>query len=58
METAGSDKAADYRRYAEECRRLARIAQTEEQRKLVHAMAEAWERFAAERERLDRTKQR
>jgi hypothetical protein len=44
-------KSDEYRQHAEECRALARKAQNEEQRAQLLKMAEAWESFAAERER-------
>ena len=46
---------SEYRLHAQECRTLARNAQTEEQRTQLLKMAEAWDNFAAERERLMRT---
>lgn len=44
--------ARDYRLHAQECRALARSAQNEEQRTQLLKMAEAWENFALERERM------
>lgn len=44
-------KSDEYRQHADECRALARKAQNEEQRAQLLKMAEAWENFAAERER-------
>jgi hypothetical protein len=42
---------ADYRKFAEECRRLAGDAKSEHQRKVLHEMAEAWRTLADETER-------
>jgi hypothetical protein len=41
----------DYRRFAEECRRLARGASDPEHKKILKQMAEAWMHLAAEAER-------
>jgi hypothetical protein len=49
--------ASEYRQHAQECRALARTAQNEEQRTQLLKMAEAWDNFAAERERLVRTRE-
>ena len=45
------DYSRDYRKFAEECDRLARHAQTEEQRKILLEMAEAWNELADADER-------
>jgi hypothetical protein len=37
-----------YLRFAEECRRMAREAKSEEHRKLLEEMAQAWEKVAKE----------
>jgi hypothetical protein len=37
-----------YQRFAEECRRMAREAKSEEHRKLLKEMAQAWEKVAKE----------
>jgi hypothetical protein len=42
---------ADYRKFAEECRRLAGDAKSERQRKILQEMAEAWRTLADETER-------
>ena len=49
--------ASEYRLHAQECRALARNAQNEEQRTQLLKMAEAWDNFAAERERLIRSQE-
>ena len=51
------NKVSDYRHHAQECRVLARNAPNEEQRTQLLKMAEAWEAFAAEHERMVRTKE-
>jgi hypothetical protein len=43
--------AQDYRRYADECRELARRAKSGEERDAILAIADSWERLAGERER-------
>jgi hypothetical protein len=45
-------KAAEFRRNAEECRKLARSANIEEQRLQFLKMADSWEQIASEREKL------
>jgi hypothetical protein len=40
----------DYRKYAQECRRLAAKADAEEHRAILQEMAETWIRLAAEAE--------
>jgi hypothetical protein len=40
--------ATEYRRFAQECRRLARDAQTERHRKIMEDMARAWDTLATE----------
>ena len=47
-------KISNYRRQAEECRLLARKAQSEEHRSQLLIMAETWETLAVERESLIR----
>jgi hypothetical protein len=42
------ETATDYRRFAQECRRLARDAKTERHRKIMEEMALAWDRLASE----------
>jgi hypothetical protein len=37
-----------YQRFAEECRRMASEAKSEEHRKLLEEMAQAWEKVAKE----------
>ena len=44
-------KADEYRKHAEECRVLAKGMNTPAEREQLLRMADAWERFAAERER-------
>jgi hypothetical protein len=46
-------KADEYRKHAQECRILAKGMKTAAEREQLLRMADAWERFAAERERLD-----
>jgi hypothetical protein len=41
----------DYRKYAEECRRLAAKADTEQHKAILDEMAATWSRLAAEAER-------
>jgi hypothetical protein len=44
--TAIVQKAAEFRKHAEDCRALARKAKREEERRQLLAMAETWERLA------------
>jgi hypothetical protein len=41
---------ADYRKFADECRRLARRAEDERHKAVLEQMAEVWSRLAAEAE--------
>ncbi len=41
-------KASDYRFHAEECRKLARTMQTEEDKRKTLEMADLWEKMAAD----------
>jgi hypothetical protein len=45
-------QAAEYRQHAVECRRLALTSKNETEHKHLMEMALAWERLAAERERI------
>ena len=45
-------QAAEYRVHAAECRKLALGAKTEEERRQLLEMAEAWEQMAVHRERV------
>jgi hypothetical protein len=42
------ETATEYRRFAQECRRLARDTTTERHRKIMEEMARAWEQLAKE----------
>jgi Skp family chaperone for outer membrane proteins len=42
------ETSTEYRRFAQECRRLAQEAKTERHRKIMEEMAQAWERLAKE----------
>jgi hypothetical protein len=42
------ETSTQYRRFAQECRRLAREAKTERHRKIMEEMARAWDRLASE----------
>lgn len=44
-------KTEDYRKHAQECRAMAQNARNAEERGQLLKMAEAWDRFAVERER-------
>jgi hypothetical protein len=44
-------KVSDYRKHAEECRKLMRGAKTPEHREMLHQMAETWESLAESREK-------
>jgi len=46
----GMETTTEYQRYAEECRRLARQAKTEQHRRILEEMAQAWEELAKEEE--------
>jgi len=45
------ETSTQYRRFAQECRRLAREAKTERHRNIMEEMARAWDRLAGEAER-------
>jgi hypothetical protein len=47
-------KAADYRKHAEQCRRLARRMAEPAQKEQLLVMAETWEQLARDRESLTR----
>jgi len=42
------ETGAEYRRFAQECRRLARDAKTERHRKIMEDMARAWDALTTE----------
>jgi len=42
------EQTTQFLRFAEECRRLAREAKSEQHRKLLEEMAQAWEKVAKE----------
>ena len=44
-------KTDEYRKHAQECRAMAQSARNAEERGQLLKMADAWERFAIERER-------
>lgn len=45
-------QAADYRKHAAECRKLALGSKTAEERRQLLEMAHAWEQMAEQRERV------
>jgi hypothetical protein len=45
------DPSAQYRRFAEECRRLVEQVESERHRRILHEMALAWSKLADESER-------
>jgi hypothetical protein len=45
------ETSTEYLRFAQECRRLAREAQTERHRQIMEEMARAWDRLAKEADR-------
>jgi hypothetical protein len=45
---SGMETSTEYRRFAEECRRMAPEAKTERHRKILEEMAQAWEKLAKE----------
>lgn len=47
---SGMETPPDYRKFAEECRHLARKAENEEHKAILEQMAEVWLRLAAEAE--------
>jgi hypothetical protein len=42
--------STQFRRFAEECRRLAGVVESEQHRQMLHEMAAAWEILAGETE--------
>lgn len=44
----GLETATEYRRFAQECRRLARDAKTDRHRNIMEDMARAWDQLAKE----------
>jgi hypothetical protein len=42
------ETSTEYKRFAEECRRLAREAKTEQHRRILEEMAQSWEKLAKE----------
>ena len=49
-------KGLEYRKHAQECRALARNVQNDQHKTQLLKMAEAWDSFAAERERVEHAK--
>jgi len=47
------ETSTQYRRFAQECRRLAREAKTERHRKIMEEMAQAWDMLAKEADQED-----
>jgi hypothetical protein len=45
------ESSTEYRRFAQECRRLAREAKIERHRKIMEEMAQAWDTLAKEADR-------
>src|SRR6266516_30883 len=43
------ETSIEYRRFAEECRRMAREAKTERHRKILEDMAQAWQKLSPRR---------
>jgi len=48
------EMAAEFRKHARECLKLARSAQNEQQRDQFLKLAESWESLASEREKMKR----
>jgi hypothetical protein len=42
------EPSTEYQRFAQECRRLAQQAKTEQHRRILEEMAQAWEKLARE----------
>jgi hypothetical protein len=47
------ESSGQYRKFAEECRRYAKLADTDEQRKVLLEMEAAWAKLAEEAEELE-----
>ena len=47
----GMQRSTQYRAFAEECQRLAKISQTERERQVLEEMAAAWKMLADEADR-------